>query len=173
MAGGDHHAAVTVAVQHGEGKGRRGHKLAVKVDLDAARCHDAGGFPGKQLAFMAAVVGNGDRRGGVLRKQVVGEALGGLPDGIQVHAVGAGAQLAAQTAGAKLQRPVKPLVDLFFLIADRQQLSGQFGVGDLLQPAAQFHLFVAHLLRLLSGPFSASMIVQKEGDCQCRTAARG
>ena len=39
--------------------------------------------------------------------QVIGQALGGLPHGIEIHAVGARAQLAAQPAGAERPDPGK------------------------------------------------------------------
>ena len=136
VAGGHHHAARTVPVQHRKGKRRGGHQVGIQIDLNAVGGQYLCRFPRKNITLVAAVVGNGSARFFILRQQVGGKALGGLPHGIDVHTVGAGAQLAPQPAGAKFQRPVKALMYLFFLIADGQKLGGKLRVGHFLQPAA-------------------------------------
>ena len=56
------------------------------------------------------------------RVQVIGQALGGLAHGVDVHAVGARAQHAAQTAGAEGEVAVKAVGDGGLVALDGRQL---------------------------------------------------
>ena len=141
MAGGDADARVTPQMPHRKGQGRRGHQLGIEIGLDAVGGQHRRRLLGKQHALVAAVVGNGHRLGlsvGVFQ-QIIGQALGGLAHRVHVHPVGAGADDAPQAAGAKLQVPVKTVVDLFFLALNRPELLGQVRiVQGLLQPSFIF-----------------------------------
>ena len=83
---------------------------------------------------MAAVMGDGHPFGQVGGIEVVGQALGGLADGVNIHPVGAGAQYAAQPAGAEGQVAVEPVGDGGFLPFNGSQLRRQGGVQ--VRPAA-------------------------------------
>ena len=92
--------------------------MGIKIDLDAIGGKYPCRFPRENIAFVAAVVGDGGAWGLILGQQISGKALRCLSDGVDVHTVGAGTQLTAQPAGAEFQRAVKTLMHLFFLIAD-------------------------------------------------------
>ncbi len=59
--------------------------------------------------------------------EIVGEALGGGTHGVDVHAVGAGAHDAAQTAGAELELTVEALDELGLILGVEHTL--HFGTG--------------------------------------------
>src|SRR5699024_11212052 len=93
---GDHDARVAVVVPGGEAQGRHRHQGVVDADLDAVGSQDAGGRLGKDVALDAAVVADGDGLAAALGLDPVGQPLGCLTDDVDIHAVGAGAQHAAQ-----------------------------------------------------------------------------
>ena len=141
MAGGDADARVALQVPHRVGQGRGGHQLGIDIGLDAVGGQHRRGLLGEQHALDAAVIGNGHGLGLALRvlEQVVGKALGGLAHGVDVHPVGARADHAPQARGAKLQLPVKAVVDLVLLALDGLELFGQvLVIQRLLQPSFVF-----------------------------------
>ena len=83
-----------------------------------------GAFARKDIGLDAAVVGDGHGRRFAVLVQVIGKALRRLAHGIDVHAVGAGADHAAQPAGSEFQIPVKPVVYFIGLILNTFQLFG-------------------------------------------------
>ena len=115
VAGRDHHARRGVQVTHGVGQHGRGHQGLVDVHADAHLRQGRGGQAGKVGGMDAAVAAY--RTGGVLEGflEVLAQAAGRLGHGIKVHPVGARAQHAAQSAGAKGQLPVEAVGDLLLV----------------------------------------------------------
>ena len=90
--------------------------------LDGSRIH----FPWDFSRGLAATLG----------LDPVCQALGGLTDNIDVHAVGTGTQHTAQTGGAKLQGHGKAVLDLLVIALDLAQLRFQIRVLQIRsQPA--------------------------------------
>src|SRR5699024_7108667 len=125
---GDHDARVAVVVPGGKAQGRHRHQGVVNADLDAVGSQHAGGRLGKDVALDAAVVADGDGLGAALGLDPVGQALGGLTDDVDIHAVGAGAQHAAQAGGAELHCNSKAVLDLCIVPLDLCQLGLEIGV---------------------------------------------
>ena len=103
VAGRHHDAGVAVQMARGKAERRNGHQLLVKIRLDAVACQHARGLPRKHVAFDAAVVGDGDAFFAALLVQIICQTLRGLAHHIDVHAVRARTQHAAQARGAELQ----------------------------------------------------------------------
>jgi len=67
--------------------------------------------------------------------QVVGDALGGLGDHVDVHAVGADAERAAQAGGAKGEAAVEGVVELVAVLGDEpRELLGQVSLVNVVLP---------------------------------------
>ena len=132
VGGGNHDAGG--AAQGTGGKGQHGHRpQGVKpVGGDAVGIQAQGGLFGKLRGHVPGVKGDGYAfSGGALLQNEVGQALGGLPDGIEVHAVATGPQNAPQTAGAKGQVPIEPVFD--FLGVPGLGQGPQLGPGGLVK----------------------------------------
>ena len=76
--------------------------------------------------------------------EVVGNTLGGLGNHVLVHAVGAHAQRAAQTSGAKLEAAVEGVKELVLVTGcdEGVELLLEVGDGDLLGPKVDYCLNV-------------------------------
>ena len=135
MAGrhADAHAAPKVA--HGEAQRRRGLDARVDERADAVgRQHTRCGFD-ELLAHVAAVARDGDARVGEVRVNVIGEALRGLRDGVDVHAVRARADDAAQACRAEGEILVEGVADGGFIPRlQLLELGEQSGVVDVVDP---------------------------------------
>ena len=126
-------------VARGEGKRRRRLKARVHVRLDAVGCQHARCSVREQLGIDAGVVANGNGAGlaiAGLAVDEVGDTLGCLTHRMDVHAVGAGAQNAAQARRAEFQRAIERVLDCRFVtrFAHSLQVSLKFRVGNLFTP---------------------------------------
>ena len=140
VAGGDAHARPAAQIPHRPGQGGGGLQAGVEPGGDAVGRQHPGRFPGEQLALAAAVVGDGNALVQAGSLEVVGQALGGLAHGVDVHAVGARADDAPQAAGAELQLTVKAVVQAVFVLCllQRGQLPDKVRVfRGVLQPTSQ------------------------------------
>ena len=120
VRGGHHHAGVAAKVAHGEGELWRGAQVLKEVAEDTVGGHHAGGHLSEEAAVVARVVRYHHLQLLVreIFLQIVGKPLGGCAHRVTVHAVGAYAHDAAQTARAKLQRTVETLVELVRILVD-------------------------------------------------------
>ena len=112
VAGRQVDTALRLEVSDGERALRRGAHLVEEVDLDAVGREDIGHRAGVEVGVVAAVVtDDGADLLAVLEAllQIVGESLRRHADGIDVHAVGARAHDAAQSARSKFQVAVERL----------------------------------------------------------------
>ena len=103
---------------------------------------------GKYIAFDSAVIANGDRRLGKMLFQIVRQALRGLCNGVNIHAIGARANDAPQASCAKGQIPIEGILDLACIHLD--QLFRQIAIRST-QPALIFFcnlLFFFHIIIL-------------------------
>ena len=132
VAGGDDDAGAAVQLTNRKGKGRGRHQFLKQVRLDAVGRKDPRGDVGKQIALDAAVIGDGHRRILKFLLDIVGHALGGKRDGINIHPVGAHAQNAAQSGGAELQHLDKALLDLVVVALDVHHLCNQIRIFQML-----------------------------------------
>ena len=151
MAGGHADAARAAQVAHGPRKrGDRGD-ARIHVGRHAVGGHDGGRGAHEQLAVVAAVAGDGHRGVVEVRVQVICEALRGAAHRVDVHAVRAGAQHAAQAGGAERQvleegvghRGVVAGIGLRLHVG---QLGRQIGVLHVLNPMRKLgaHIDIAH-----------------------------
>ena len=107
VAGGDADACAAPQIPGRPGEGGGGLQTGIEESGDPVGSQDPGCFTAKQLALMTAVVGDGYTFGQPAGVQVVGQTLRSPADGVDVHAVGAGADDAAQPAGTKGKVPVE------------------------------------------------------------------
>ncbi len=143
----DHDTRRGVQIAGRKRHSRHRHQDGPDIDLDAIGREHSGGHFCKHIALDAAVVADGHRWLCKVLFQIIGQTLRCLCHSIDVHAVGACADDAAQTARAKGKVTVKRIFD--FGIIQRFQFSGHVGVcGGLGQPALIF-LFNIHFLNLL------------------------
>ncbi len=128
MAGGDAHAGPAAQIPHRPAERRRGLQPGIEPGGDAVGRQYPRCLPRKEIAFDTAVVGNGHGLGQVRSVQVVGQALGGPADGVDVHAVGPRADHTPEPSGPKGQIPVKAVGNRRGIVLHRAQLGGQIAV---------------------------------------------
>ncbi len=133
MAGGDADANAAGKRPHGKAQRRDGLEPRVEIRLNAVRGQHAGGLPGKALAADAAVIADGSAPGKTGSVQNVRRGLRGAADDVDVHAVRARAENAAQAAGAELQLAAKGVFDLLRAVGHFQQFFFQIGVQQRLR----------------------------------------
>ena len=110
--------------------------------MDSVGGENAGSLTRKVPALQAGVVADGDRLRAALGFDPVGNALGGLADHIDIHAVGAGAKCAAQTRSTKFQRDGKPVFDGLVVILDVLKFFFQVKVFEISGQPSLIFLFV-------------------------------
>ena len=142
VGGGDHNARVGVVVPGGKGQGGHRHQHAIDPHPDAVGGQHTGGLPGEHVGIDPAVIGDGHQLAAPLGLDPVGQALGGLTHGVNIHAVAACAQHTPQSAGAEFQRDGKPLLDLVLVPGDALQLCRQRRILQLRGPPA---LVIVHI----------------------------
>ena len=147
MRSGDHDARIALIVTGGKAQGRDRHQSIINAHLDAVCGQNAGGSLGKDVALQAAVVADGHGLIAALGLDPVCQTLGGLTHDVDVHAVGASAQHAAQAGGTELQCNGKAVLDLVVVPLDLGQLRLQICVLQIrCQPALILILIhIAHL----------------------------
>ena len=96
-------AARASKIAHGERKRRYGGNLRIHVRHDAVSGQDGSRHLHEQLALVTRVTRNRNTRVLEIRIQVIGEALRGATDGIDIHAIRASAKRAAQARRAESQ----------------------------------------------------------------------
>ena len=149
MAGCYADACAAAQVPYRPGQGRGGFQAGIEIGGDAVGGQHPGCFPAEQFAFVAAVMGKGYLFGQTGSVEVIGQALGGPADGVQVHPVGAGADDAPQAAGAELQVPVKTVADGGFVPGNGLQFGDKVGIlHGTGKPEVQFFL-ILHRAKLL------------------------
>ena len=164
MRSGDHDARIALIVTGGKAQGRDRHQSIINAHLDAVCGQNAGGSLGKDVALQAAVVADGHGLAAALGLDPVCQALGGLTHDVDVHAVGASAQHAAQAGGAELQCNGKAVLDLVVVSLDLGQLRLQICVLQIrCQPALILILIhIAHLTFIIfdhNGQIHPSLLI--------------
>ena len=142
MAGRDHDARVAVVVAGGKAQRGNRHQSLVDADLDVVCGQHLGSGLGEQVALDAAVIADGNGLAAALGLDPVGKALGGLADNVNIHAVGACADDAAQTGGAEFQGHGKAVLDGGIVALDAFQLRFQVGVVQLCGEPALIHILI-------------------------------
>ena len=115
MAGRDIHTGLGLKIADSEGTLRRWAQVIEDISLDAIGREDVCYCLGIQTAVVAAVVADHYRDLFTILEvlfQIVGKALGGHTDNIDVHAVGARSHDTTQSAGTKLQVFIETLDEL-------------------------------------------------------------
>lgn len=113
---------------HRIGQHGRRFQAGVQIGTDTVSGKNTGGLLGEKIRFDAGIVGQGDCGTRPLTQQIIRQPLCGAADGIDVHTVFAGADDATQSSGAKLQLPIKPVVNLFLVFFDTKQFLGEIGI---------------------------------------------
>ena len=111
MAGCDADADTAGKRAHGKAQGGNGLKSRIEICLNAVRGQNAGGFPGEAFTIYPAVVSDGGALGKARFVQIIGYGLRRAADDVDVHAVRACAEHAAQSAGSELQGRAECVVD--------------------------------------------------------------
>ena len=143
----DHDTSIALVVTGSKAQCRHRHQSIVNAHLDTVCRQNACGGLGKDIALQAAVVADSHSLAAALSLDPVCQALRGLTHNIDIHTVGASAQNAAQTSGAKLQSHSKAVLDLVIISLDLGQLRLQISVFQLCShPALIFiQIHLAHL----------------------------
>ena len=116
VAGGDIDAGHAAQLTHRKGELRCGAQRFKFVGFDAVGCQRHGCLHGKLRRHMAGVIRDGNALvRGALFDNVVGKALGGPANHIDVHTVDAGSDDAAQACGAELEIHIKAFLDLLLV----------------------------------------------------------
>ena len=95
--------ARTFEVARGPRKGGYGRNLRIDVGRHAVSCQNRRRRLNEKLALVAAITSNGDRRIIERLVEVIGKALRGTTDRVDIHAIGARADSSAKTSGSKLE----------------------------------------------------------------------
>ena len=103
VAGRDADADPAGKRAHGIAQGGNGLESGIEICLNAVRGQNAGGFPGEAFTIYPAVVSDGGALGKARFVQIIGYGLRRAADDMDVHAVCAHAENAAQSAGSELQ----------------------------------------------------------------------
>ena len=154
------HADAAGALEVAGGPGERGHRgnLGVDVGGHAVGGQNSGRGLHEQLTVIAAIARDSDR--GVLEvlHQVVGEALRGAADGVDVHAVGAGPQRAAQARSAECEVLEERIGDraLVARLLHRLQLGEKPFISDILDPRGEKLMHISHGLTFPNPTYRAA-----------------
>ena len=135
VACGDVDAGRAPQVARGEGAGRRGLQARVEVRRDAVGRQYLGRHVAEELALVARVAADGHAGLVEVCLEVVGQALRGKGDRVDVHAVRAGAEHAAQARRAELQVLEERVLNGPLVALHGAELLGKLGLGDPLRPA--------------------------------------
>ena len=143
----DHDTSIALVVTGSKAQCRHRHQSIVNAHLDTVCRQNACGGLGKDIALQAAVVADRHSLAAPLSLDPGCQTLRGLTHNIDIHTVGASAQNAAQTSGAKLQSHSKAVLDLVIISLDLGQLRLQISVFQLCShPALIFiQIHLAHL----------------------------
>ena len=142
MAGCDHNARVAVVVAGGKAQRGNRHQGLIDADFNAVCGQHLSGCFGKEVALDTAVIADGNGLAAALRLDPVGKALGRLTDNINIHAVGAGADDAAQTSGAELQGHGKAVLNGGIVTLDAFQLGLEVCIVQLGSQPTVIHFFI-------------------------------
>ena len=139
----DDNAAARAKIAHRERERGRRHQAGINVHANAVCGKNTRRGLGKEPGVDAAVISDGDGGGGKMRLEIIGIALRGLADGENIHAVCAGADHAAQSAGTEFQLAVKAVLDGGVVAADGFQLFAERSVsGGLFPPQAVQRVYI-------------------------------
>ena len=139
----DDNAAARAKIAHRERKRGCRHQAGINVHANAVRGKNSCRSLGKETGVDAAVISYGDGRRGKMRLEIIGIALRGLADGENIHAVCAGADHAAQSAGTEFQLAVKAVLDGGVVAADGFQLFAERRVsGGFFPPQAVQRVYI-------------------------------
>ena len=135
VGGRDIHAALASEMAYGERQLRSGAERVEQIHLYAVGRENVGHDLGKEARIVAHVMPHGHldlRQILEILLEIVGESLCGGANGVDVHAVAAGAHDAAQSAGAEFKIAVEG-VDQFGLVVGLKHafhfLSGGFVIS--------------------------------------------
>ena len=139
----DDNAAARAKIAHRKRERGRRHQPGIDVYANAVRGKNSCRSLGKETGVDAAVVGDRNGRRGKARFEIIGIALRGFSDGENIHAVCAGADHAAQSAGTEFQLAVKAVLDGGGVAADGFQLLAERSVsGGLFPPQAVQRVYI-------------------------------
>ena len=149
------HAHAAAALQVADGPRRGGHRLdaGIREHFHAVGGEHLGGTAHEILALVAAVAADCYARVLEVGVEVIGETLRSAPDRVDVHAVRARADDAAQSGGAELQILVEGLERGSLVLAHFRELSCQILFGHVGNPLLKQFGFPRHGLFL---PFSVA-----------------
>ena len=141
VAGRNHNTGLAVKFPYGVGEHRRGLQFIEQMHGNAVGGQHARRLAGEQIGFDTRIKRYRHGCGGAARFQIIGKALSGAANGINIHAVASGADDAAKPARPKLQVAVKSILDPFFVSFDVSEL---FDKIDVLRGIASPQSIVVH-----------------------------
>ena len=142
VGSGNHNAGIAVIIAGRKAQRGNRHQSLIDADLHAVGSQNLSGGAGKHIRFNPAVIADRNRLGAALGLDPVGKALGRLADHIHIHPVGAGADDAAQTGGAKFERHSETVLNGGVVILDRLQFRLEVGVVQIGGQPAVEHFFI-------------------------------
>ena len=147
MTSGHANATGALKVADGPGKRRHGRNLRVHESSHAVCCKNGSRRLNKQLALIAAIASDGNRRMFEGRIEIVSKTLRRATDRIDIHTVGACTDSAAKTGsteGEILEESVGDGV-LIILLLHRVELSEELLVLDIGNPSIKQLMNICHV----------------------------
>ena len=153
MGSGDHDTRRGMQITGRKGHGRHRHQNRPDTHLDPIGCKNTSSDFCEHVALDAAVIADCHRRFCKVFLQIVSQSLRRFCYRVNVHAVGARTNHAAQTTRAKGKVTVEGILD--FGIVQRFQFGGNIGIYRCIsKPSLIFffdvHLNFPHSMRLLA-----------------------
>ena len=150
VAGRDHDTRNTAQRAQRKGQFRRRAKSIEHISLNTVRRKAQSRLIRKLRRHPSGIIGDGNAfLLAALLLYVIGKALRGLTDRINIHAVSTRADHAAKSPRAKRQVLIEAVFNFFLVVSDRQKLLfGSIVKIGVLQPKLKL-LFVTHCQTLL------------------------
>ena len=155
MARRDHDAGRAFQRTHCPGEHWGRHELGVDMNTDAVCREHCRRRLCEGIGLDAAVIGDGN--GGLFEGAVdiVCKTLRRSANGVDIHSAGAGAEHAAQTAGAEFQIIIEALTDRIRIALDLPEFTHEVGIsGCILTPQCVERIFSGHIILHGVHPFS-------------------
>ncbi|OJG25599.1 hypothetical protein RR47_GL001648 [Enterococcus columbae DSM 7374 = ATCC 51263] len=122
--------------------GRNRHQDRPDIDLNTIGCEHARCHLCKHIALDAAVIADGHRRLCEVLFQIISQTLRSFRYGVDVHPIGACANYATQTTGAKSKITIKSILN--FCIIHRFQFSGNICIRSCIHQPSLVFFFNIH-----------------------------
>ena len=150
MGSCDHDTCVALIVTSRKAQCRDRHKGVINAYIDTVSCKNGSSFLCENITLQTAVIADRDRLIAALSLDPVRNALCGLANDPDIHAVGTCAESPAKTGGSECERYSETFLDRFVVISNLKKLRFEIRVFEISGKPA-FVLILIHCTYLHSG----------------------